>query len=226
MSIIRQRARRLVASPALYSPGGGGGGASTTTWDPSFDPSNVALSNGDLTATNSTAGTYFTSTRSLASHSSGKFYCEFTNTTMANWNSIGFVNASWTPETGSNNIGDDGADSFGISFTGANRGTINGTDVCVCEDAGSTAGTIFGMAVDFTNMLIWIISTLDDTWYGAIGAGGSPNPSTGAYGGSISAIGGAPFYLATTLSTPGNAITLNTGGSAYNFSAPSGFGNW
>lgn len=63
------------------------------TWDPSNTMSGIVLSSGNTLATNSSGNNGVGSTRSVTSHSSGKWYAEVVNTQdgTSNFNSIGIA---------------------------------------------------------------------------------------------------------------------------------------
>lgn len=197
------------------APSGGGGG--TTTFDPVNISSNIFLTNSNLTANLDGLGGPYASARSLASHSTGKFYFEITDTVGVDSNvAVGIINASGSLNTYL------GVDSNSISvFGGGGNWTINNTNV------GSaplfTSGDIVGIAVDFGAGLIWLRNlSAPTTWNG----GGSADPAAGLGGQSISAITG-PYFAGLSMNGSGSGyiMTGNFGGSSYVASAPSGFGN-
>jgi hypothetical protein len=192
-------------------------GGSTTTLNPSDKNANVALSGGNLVLTASGQG----GARSVASHSSGKYYCEVTYSgggTAYDYG-LGLANASYdlttyagNPDTNSVAIftGDPVIYGFGSS-TGVSDGTtINIDTVC--------------MAVDLTNKRVWFRQAGGGNW------NGSPtnDPATNTGGASISSFAGAVYALMfmnkQTAATP--VATMNFGATAYVETPPSGFGNW
>jgi hypothetical protein len=194
--------------------GNSGGGAA------SFDPSNkgtdVTLSSGNLSATNTSASNVYETARSTTSHSSGKFYIEFTINVRAANNAVllGFANAS----SGLNNyISNDnnGVGSYN-SIIALNNGSIGGT-------AGFVQGDIVDMAVDIGASLVWY-RTNSGSWNSGAGA----DPATGIGGANFVAMAAGPYFAAVSMNGSGNnnQVTANFGGTAYSFTPPSGFGNW
>lgn len=196
--------------------------AATTTFDSGTAPAAYTLSGGNLTATH-TGGFGAASVISIASHSSGKFYCEATASVYS-----GFSNEM----------------AFGIAVASSSRTTDLGFDANLSAailDSGliiinsSSAGTnsnafvqgdTVSMAVDFDNNLFWfriIHSGVAGNWNNDVI--GNQNP-VGAVGGrSISGLSGAKFIAAGADRTS-DVWVLNAGGSSYLATAPSGFGNW
>lgn len=196
----------------IVSSGGG-----TTTFDPANKNASLTLSNGNLTVTQ--GGSSYTSVRSIASHSTGKFYWELTLSSAVSGAGdfqVGIVNSS---EALSSYIGGDnnGGGSWGNSgnfFTGGGTlGTIPGFN---------PLDTV-GIAVDLGAQLIWVrdVTVSSTTW----NAGGTANPATGLGGVSFSNITG-PYFIAVSINTSPEAFTLNAGGSSYAASAPALFGNY
>lgn len=191
--------------------------AATTTWDPANTQASITLSPDKLTTTGTGGG--FNSTRSIASHSSGKYYWEDTMTNGTAAEPIaGFANGSF-PISGDfvgQTLDGVGFDSSGNGFwkNSANTGSM------------PTAGTgdVVAYALDLGNLKFWarvIHSGTPGNWNNS----GTDNPATNTGGFSISGLNAGPYFAVLTTGTP-TQITTNFGGSAFAATAPSGFGNW
>ena len=193
-----------------------GGGGSTTTFDPSNLGPFIVLSNGNLTATAITSDNYGIA-RSVASHSTGKYYAELTmNSGSGGDLNPGAVNnaaglALFIGDTADKNSVGGFGDSGVIYYNGGSIGTA----------AAWTAGNVVSIAVDFGGSLIWY-RTDAGNWNNS----GAANPATGAGGFSFSGINAGPYYLAIALGVATNQATANFGGTSYAQSVPAGFGNW
>ena len=193
--------------------------AATTTWNPADKAAAITLSGSNLIATNN-AGTDAV-VRSVASHSTGKYYAEFKPTDGPAMQ-IGLANSTsplTTPGFGgdTNSVGT--GNGGNIVFNGVSVGGawgFNGTDV-------------LGIAVDLTAKLFWVrdIST-GQPWNNSAGN----SPETGVGGASFSGMTG-PFYAAAfSTGSVGRNWTANFGASPYVNAgggpngAPVGYGNW
>ena len=187
----------------------------TTTWNPSDKAAPIVLSGGNLTAT-WTSGSGFDAVRAIASHSTGKFYCEFTNVLNNSAIVLGIENAS---QSLTGPVGDGTA---GVQYNPFN-GQIVSNFTIVSTIQTSANGDVICMAVDLGATLIWI-RTNGGNWNNS----GAADPATGAGGASFSAITSPPYYPAWAGhdGPPNDAVTANFGGSAYAQSVPAGFGNW
>jgi hypothetical protein len=190
--------------------------ATTTTWDPVNIGSGITLSGGNLIASlgSSPSGSMV---RSLASHTTGKYYFEVTinSTPDVNDTSVGLANAS-AP------FSFPGVDSNGMGFNGQGQLVINSavsSTVTVTYAAGDTVG----IAVDMGSNLIWFRNLIAPTTWNN---GGTANPATGVGGVSYS-VNPGPYFASTGLIQFGGGAqsTGNLGATAYVASAPSGFGN-
>ena len=199
--------------------GGGGGGGGTTTFDPANLGTNLVLSNGNLTvAVISPTGFSFATTRSITSHSTGKFYFEITNTAIVGSNmvAIGIVNASASLNTYA------GIDDNGAAALDSGSGFFINNSPSGTTPAFSQGQTI-GIAFDAGAQLIWLrnITVASTVW----NAGGTANPATGIGGISFSAVSG-PYFAAASINTgQSNGVTVNFGATSYAATAPVGFGN-
>jgi hypothetical protein len=192
-------------------------GQSFTNWNPSDKGSGVTLSGSNLVATFGEAFGTHEAVRSVASHSSGKFYAEFTATTVVGDSQIG-VGDSGFDVTGSPGYLGGSANSLGYSSSGA---VFQNNGSTVATYSTYTSGDVIGMAVDFGGQLIW--------W--RVNAGNWNNnamadPATGANGLSTASIGSGPFFAGTSGNGGSGVTTANFGASAYAHTPPSGYGNW
>lgn len=213
----------LVAAPvyagsiSLLGAGGSGGGAApTTTFDPAHAGTGIVLSNGNLTAT---GGGTSTTVRSIASHSTGKFYVEFklnAGTTPANL-TIGIQNAA------SGNPSFLGNDQNSLGWSGAGNLILNSGNVAAINSY-TTANTLC-MALDLGNNAVWF----------RVGAGNwnnSPanNPATNTGGFALSTAPGlnaGPYFAVVgVFASDGDVWIADFGATAYSQTPPSGFSNW
>jgi hypothetical protein len=198
------------------TPASGGG---TTTFDPATTV--ATLSGGNLVATGPSG--LYGGARSIASHSTGKFYAELTITALTGGGgqiNPGFVNASaslgnvflgFTSDNDSVGAFDDSGDTY---LNASSIGTI----------AGSVAqGNVQSIAIDFGGKLIWYRINAGN-WNNS----GTANPATGVGGFSFSTINAGPYYLAVELQNNTTTVTANFGATSYAHfdSTVTGFGNW
>jgi hypothetical protein len=191
---------------------------STTTLDPSNTSSDITLSNGNLTATNGTSVANYNLTKSIAGHSTGKFYCEFIATTRGAPDDIifGYIDATFSSYT--NNAAFANGSNAGGGYAGDGNvylGTSTGIGTY-------SAGTAIGMAVDLGNLTIFF--TRDGVHWNSTSSL-TNNPATNTGGISISGITGS-IYAVAGFNPNGAVATANFGGSAYAYTPPVGFGNW
>lgn len=194
--------------------------ASFTTWDPANTASElIPLSNGNLTVTGST--TDQRGTRSIASHSAGKYYHEVA-LNGGGFYTVGFCNSSYLMNGGSGLPGLDGSsNSIGIDASGNYWRAASPTG----SFTGWSANDVNGFAIDFTNSLLWVKNiTTGGNWNN----NGSANPATGVGGVSITGISSGPYFVTVFVVAIGGTHTANFGATTYALAggAPSGFGNW
>ena len=217
--MIRIKRRVLTQVAALMVPGGGGGG--TTTFDPSHAGTGFILSGGNLQATNAAGGSDRSFVRTVASHSTGKFYSEFTfsGTFGNNYQvGLGICNSTANPNTT-------------FSFTDANDGGVWNADAnFYINNASAGIATTYvvsntvGMAIDIGAQLIWFRANTGN-WNNS----GIAIPATGVGGVSLATMAAGPYFCAVgVLGDSLATVIANFGGSAYaNFdSTVTGFGNW
>lgn len=208
--------KKFYHAPAVW---GKAAGIVATTFDPSNKSSTVTLSGGNLIAT----GTVSTGSpdatqgaRGTVGHSTGKYYAEFTITTLDTSNgSIGIINSSYI-------IGTTSPASAG-SACWFNNGFVLVNGSSPDSFLGPSGGDVVSVAVDLVNSRIWFRKNANN--WNANGTGGSNNPATNVGGYDISSITGGIVYPFAGMQSNG-VWTANFGGSAYAQSVPSGFGNW
>lgn len=193
--------------------------------DAALLPAGLTLSNGNLTATSTTAG--WKSVRGTVSHQSGKYYAEATINTLAEAVGFGVCNASLL------NTEQVGADTNGMSiFTvlggGASGIQYNG-GVAQAIGTAPVQGQVLGVAVDLNAKLGWFYNPATQQWNGDVIA--NQNPATGLGGLPLAAIAFpasvvTPVYLAVSADGATDAITINAGGVAFIHTAPTGFNKW
>jgi hypothetical protein len=204
--------------PVLPGPGlPVAAGGSAATLNPSDKGANATLSGGDLTVTNTVLGR--ANVRSTTSHSSGKYYVEFSVVSGSGSFDTGYgiANSSASLTVG---IGSPDANSTAI-YLGGN--TIYIANASSGTDGVPAVGGVTCLAIDLDNNTIWYRLN-GGNWNGS----GVNDPATNTGGRSISGIAG-PFFVIVSAAKSGanNAVvTVNFGGSAYAFTAPSGFGVW
>ena len=190
-------------------------GTAAVTLNPSDKGANVTLSGGDLTATNTTTRG---NARSTTSHSSGKYYLEFTCTTGSNGFDLatGIANSSASLTTGPGWVGFNSV----AKYNGAD---VLLNNVTLVTSTSSTPASLVCIAVDLDNNRIWY----------RVGSGiwnnnGANDPATNTGGGDISTMTG-PFFVIISVEDTGagdGVLTVNFGATAFAHTAPSGFGNW
>lgn len=206
--------RRRIYGDVKVSGGGG-----TTTFDPSNHGPHIVLSNGNLTATSNTLGSSYEIARSIASHSTGKFYSEKTinaNPSTGNGLCVGITDATTSLTTYL------GSDLHSIGYFGG--GSVDLNNVTITTIQSWTATNVVQEAVDLGAQLIWW-NVNNGNWNNS----GTANPATGVGGISISTLTAGAYYSAICYqTTAGNQITGNWGAASpgYTYSAPSGYGNW
>jgi hypothetical protein len=187
--------------------------ATTDGWDNGDrNDVNIVLSNSDRTATQTAS--YTGATRSVAVHageSSGKYYVEFLNGSVAA-NGVGLMPKGQSVT--------DGANSFFLYYSGtiylnnSSTGTISG---------GFTAGDVVSLAWDSAAELGWFRVNAGN-WNNS----GAANPATGVGGKNLAAVfTGTNYALWCFLSsTTGSAVTVRTRVADLTQTVPSGFLPW
>jgi hypothetical protein len=192
----------------------------TTAFDPASTSASLTLSNANLTAA-ANADNFGALTRSVNSHSTGKYYAEFTvdfwltGGVSGNAQGVGICDSTQGIDTYM------GADVHGIAYY--QDGTVQFNGGVLTTIMTFAVGNIISMAVDMGNQTIWW-RVNGGNWNNDAAA----NPATNTNGSSFAGIG-ATLYAAMDIqeATGGpQQFTANFGASAYAYAAPSGFGNW
>src|SRR4029077_514184 len=185
-----------------------------TTWNPSDKSSGIALSNGNLTATNTDNNV--DGGRAIASATAGKAYFKITCTRFTySLDAVGICNSSYA-------LGSIGNPSGG----GVGKCTVKQLGT-VWLDGGSvgpvfggvTNGTVMCIAVDLTAKLMWFRKGAAALW----NVSGTADPATGTGGISIPNLGGSvAAYPTVSLGNTNDAATANFGPTAFAGTVPSG----
>lgn len=180
-----------------------------TTWNANDISSQLTLSGGNLTATNS-GGASDGLVRATSSKSSGKWYFEITD----NNNSSGLIGIATASASLSAPLGDDVA-GWGLKGGGLSAQLRNNASAVVSASPSYSTGDIVGVHVDLTGLLIYF--RINGTnWH-------SMDPAAGTGGQAIASGSWFPAYSAGGVNE--NA-TLNVGTTAFNNSPASGFSAW
>lgn len=198
------------------------------TFDPAHINANLALSNGNLTATQAGAGAG--GVRSTTSQSSGKWYVEFTTSPGTIDCSYGFGNASYVLSSTAL-VGGDlfsvGAYPFVTSpsqIVEINNAIINqGATPGVADTFNN--GSVISLAFDVTGKTLWWTTphmrSVGFPWNNSTTA----NPSTNTGGISCSTMGAGPYFVLYA-SDSASACVANFGASAWSIALPTGFQPW
>jgi len=190
--------------PSLPWPGPGAAGGINVTWDPGNKGANISLSNGNLDASNTTAG--FQSARSSIGKTSGKCYAEVTVTASTATNIIiGFLNQTASLSTYVGNS----ANGRGLQNNGSNY--VNGWTAG--SAGGSYGNVVIGLAFDLGTGNGFI--AVSNTWQGS----SNPVTQTNPWVTGLS----ATVYIGGSLGTTGNTVRLGTRTSQFTYSPPSGY---
>lgn len=204
--------------------GGIGGTSGPTTFDPSNKDAAVALTSGNLTATQNTTSDSFKGVKSTSTYDGGQVYVEFTITTLSAGNSkrgwIAGLAGSGTsvasyPGSDATAIGFQQGDQNDIIWSASNIGTFDGSQ---------TQGDVYGVAIDFNRGLWWVKNvTTNSNW----NHDASADPVSGLFGFAISVLTATYLMWAGARSSGSpDAATLNVGASTFVGSIPSGYIAW
>lgn len=177
-----------------------------TVWNPSDVTTNISLSNTNHTATSTGGGN--NGVRAVGiSHSTGKWYLEFSNI-LSGGSAGSYGCAAFTDSLG-------GFAQLGVTPIGqldAPTGSVT---------AGTPDGKTLGLAIDLDNELVW--ATYDGVTWTTVGGPSSPSAGTGGLG--LSGIVVPIVPHAYLQNNPGHC-TLNCGDSAFVLAVPAGFLGW
>jgi hypothetical protein len=183
-------------------------------------PTNATLSNGNLTATHSNSTTN-SGARTASVKTTGKYYFEVTINLNAALSGIEILKSSAAYATGGTFVSET------VVLVGSGGGNPFGQ---ILVDSGSTGfalgaitgATTLGVAVNFTNTLVWFRIAPSGNWNG----NGTADPATNTNGAALAGavVGGSAagptclFYGDNT-----ETCTFNFGASAFSGTVPSGF---
>ncbi|CAB4195861.1 hypothetical protein UFOVP1299_39 [uncultured Caudovirales phage] len=184
-----------------------------TTLDPSAKGSDVTLSGGNL-LWSGTGGGGGSGVRSIASHSTGRYYFEYKYTAgTSNHTGVGLANSSWDYSVNTY-VGATGSCGVGLVIGTLSKYAITGT----CSST-AAIDVWLGVAVDLDAKKIWFRNiTSAETWNGT-----SADPSAGT--GALDFVLTGPYFAAASEYAGGGTQsgTLNFGASAFVGAVPSGF---
>ncbi len=191
-----------------------GGSAATTTWNNLDRDANITLTGGNLTFTD--GATAYSHVRSIASHSSGKFYweilCVFSggtnNQTMGICNSTAPLN---------NYLG---SDTNSMGWIGDGRVLVN--NVVITNIQVWLVGDVLCFAHDLGNNHIWF-RTNGGNWNNDVI--GNQNPATNTGGITTTGMAAGPYFAIGGGLNIGDSATADFGATTYANTPPSGFGN-
>ncbi len=185
-----------------------------TTWSTTDKSASLTLSGGNLIAT---AGAGSQGVRGAHPKRTGKYYVEYTSTTVQSSSStVGFATAATTLTLGQNACAVCQSTSTSHAWDTFSNQAVNGTG------ASFTTGTVIGCAVDLDNALIWWRQSPAGNWNNLA----PNNPATGVGGLDMSATGvgrGIDAYPFASLINLNNSITANFGATAFSGAVPAGF---
>lgn len=191
---------RLITKVA-YTPG-----ITYATWNPSDKAADVALSNGNLTASRTTGGSPAT-VRATVGKSSGKWYWEMTigaATIGGTHSGVCDNTVSLTSFLGNN--------ATGWIYFDQNGNKINNS-ISTAYGASYTGGDVLMFALDMNSGKVWFGK--NGTWQ----ASGDPGAGTNE---AFSGLSGTIYPAYHNYYAADNA-TVNFGASAFSYSVPSGF---
>jgi hypothetical protein len=188
----------------LGKPNAGGGAPTYATFDPANKGSNIALSGGNLTATNSGAWQSVRATKAVT----GKAYWEMTVNTAGS--------PSWMAgiETSAGTLSSYvGSDVYGYAWYNSAVYTDNGL---VTSGLGAVAsGAVLMFAYDAPNLQWWLGK--NGTWLLSGNPGNGTNPTT-------TGITSGTYFPAVSVESSGSgSLTANFGATSFAYTVPSGF---
>lgn len=190
------------------------------TFDPVAKGSNIALSNGNLTATNATNGAW-ASARSLRKKSSGKHYAEFVLGIVAYNGAVvwGLSDDAAVAASMATYVGNF-ASSAALMCNGGQRYVSGFTFATMPTPPNAATGLVLMLAVDVDAKKAWLGHTGSWLASGDPASGGNPTITwTASYANICAAIGLVAFSGVSTVATL-------RGPGAQTYSPPSGFSGW
>lgn len=206
--------------------GTGMAGTSPTTWNPSDKNANIALSGGNLVATQNSATGTWCGVRSTTSWGSGKKYFEVTMTTYdgANGIIVGLADSTWAHANGDYPGVDMHSSGWQINIKDIYfKGT--GSAGNPQGPAGTGGGHVIGFACDLDRGMFWVKDiTAASNWNNSASGDPVAGVPQGAY-----VPNGNVMYIAFSGDRVGgssDAVTLNTGATAFTGTIPTGYDAW
>jgi hypothetical protein len=187
----------------------------STTWDAAAAP-NFTLSGASLIATKN-LGSQWNTVRATNPKTTGKWYAEMVTTGAPSAGDVGVGICRST--YGLNNFLGNGAGSTGIRSNGFGNNDGAQWAAGVADLTWANGTTIF-IAVDAAAGLFWVAKNGGSMWNNNPAA----SPASGV--GGIPLSGSGAVYLGGTAWNPPEAISINTGQSAFVGAVPSGFSRW
>jgi len=179
----------------------------SVTWNPSDKAADLTLSNGDLTASNTTENT--ASVRAVGYAKASKWYCEITIDSIVTPDliTIGVATSDFVLTS----LLGDSTDDHSLDGDGYTYYNGNGSHYATLE---YTAGDIVSIAVDTVNEKLWY--AVNGVWEGdpVAGTGAVHSPYNGAF-----------WYPAVSLEN-GSELTANFGATAFSYTIPNGFSSF
>lgn len=181
---------------------------------PTDKSTNISLSNANRTATRSSSASAWRSVRSVASHSSGKWYFEWTANSNNNGGMIGLttsnlnVNSQYPGQT---------TDSWGYYYNSSGGEVYHNASASLSGSGTVSAGSYARVAVDIDAGKIWFGNA--SAWK----ASGNPGAGTGEV---FLIPPNTDLYIGVGLFSNGNVGTLNSAAGQMSGVVPAGFLPW
>ncbi len=153
----------------------GGSGAAATVWDQATAGPSLTFPTTLQVEAQSVTGTA-SSVRTNSSHSTGKYYAEFTLTAMNFKFAIGIGGGSLLT-TG--DLGSDAVPSNGLGANVVGKWHQSGVDTTLFS-SNWAVGDLLDLAIDLDNQLAWVRRNNAGGWNPSVG--GTPDPATGVGG--------------------------------------------
>lgn len=183
-------------------------------WNPSDKHADITLSGSNLIATRTVnTGPDIVIVRSVTSHNSGKFYAECQATAYSNAVHVEPFGMAQSTEVLNDFLGNT---SLSYGYLADGETAFNGTFTANAGNA-LAVGEWARLALDMGAGNLWFGDSTG--WVG----GGDPAAGTTP---TYSSVAAATWFLACGPGDVNDKMTLNTGGSAFNYTIPSGFTAW
>lgn len=200
-----------------------GSGSGVITWNPGDTSPTITLSNGNLTATGSSAA--IGGSRDTVSYSTGNECVEIEASTVTSSMSVGIANSS---EVFTGATRTPGNDSNAIAFypVGGTPQSVffNGVQELTGTVAALPSGNPITMCMNFTSNLFWVSTPTQRAAGYPWNQSSTANPATSTGGLSMSGLT-CPCFVFFDTQDIGSVVTLNATG-PFAVSLPSGFSAW